>query len=79
MQLIVIRHGQTDHNVGRILQGKRLDEPLNDVGRREAQALVSALANETIAALYSSPLRRAQETAEAVAQPACCRLYSGRN
>ncbi|PIT98212.1 MAG: hypothetical protein COT71_01950 [Candidatus Andersenbacteria bacterium CG10_big_fil_rev_8_21_14_0_10_54_11] len=67
MQLIVIRHGQTDHNVGRVLQGQRLDDPLNAVGRREAQALVSVLADEHIAALYSSPLKRARETAEALA------------
>ena len=62
----LIRHGQTDWNAERRLQGST-DIPLNDVGRgqaRDAVAVVSGYAWDTI---VSSPLSRAAETADMIA------------
>lgn len=66
-RIIAIRHGETAWNVGSRIQG-HLDIPLNDIGRRQAARLVAALADEPLAAIVSSDLSRAYETAQAVAQ-----------
>jgi broad specificity phosphatase PhoE len=46
-----------------------MDLPLNDTGRRQAQCVRTLFEKKTIAAVYSSPLRRAFDTASAVAEP----------
>jgi 2,3-bisphosphoglycerate-dependent phosphoglycerate mutase len=66
-RLIAIRHGETAWNVDTRIQGQ-LDVPLNDTGRWQAGRLSRALTEEGIRAVYSSDLRRAYETARAVAQ-----------
>ncbi len=66
MRLILVRHGQTNHNRDSIALG-RDDVPLNDLGLRQAEALGEYLSHETVAAVYTSPLQRAARTAEAVA------------
>jgi broad specificity phosphatase PhoE len=63
---VLVRHGETDWNRERRFQGHS-DVSLNEPGRRQAEALADALAGERFAAAYSSPLRRALETAEIVA------------
>jgi broad specificity phosphatase PhoE len=60
--VLLARHGETDDNAARRFQGHR-DPPLNDRGREQAQALGEALAGDGIRELWSSPLRRALETA----------------
>jgi broad specificity phosphatase PhoE len=64
--LLLVRHGETDWNAEGRLQG-HTDRPLNDHGRRLAKTLAGRLAGEDIAAVYSSDLARARETAEIVA------------
>ncbi|MGZ4399115.1 MAG: histidine phosphatase family protein [Gaiellaceae bacterium] len=64
--LLLARHGETDWNAEGRLQG-HTDRPLNEVGRRQAQALADRLAGEPISAVYASDLARARETAEIVA------------
>lgn len=65
-RLFVLRHGQTAWNAQARIQGQ-LDVPLDDTGRWQAARLAQALAGEELAAIYSSDLRRAQATAEALA------------
>ena len=64
--IVLVRHGETDWNRERRFQG-HADVPLNELGRRQARDLAETLAHDTFAAAYSSPLRRALETAEIVA------------
>ncbi|MGZ8795378.1 MAG: histidine phosphatase family protein [Gaiellaceae bacterium] len=63
--LLLVRHGETDWNRDGRWQGGS-DTRLNDVGREQARALSEELDGD-IAALYSSDLARARETAEIVA------------
>jgi probable phosphoglycerate mutase len=64
---LLARHGETAWNRERRWQGNS-DIPLNDVGRRQAEELADRLADERLAAIYSSDLLRAYETAAAVAR-----------
>ncbi len=65
-RLLLVRHGETDWNREQRFQG-HADPPLNQTGRAQAVDLSVALAAEPLAAVYSSPLYRALETAEIVA------------
>jgi broad specificity phosphatase PhoE len=64
--IYLARHGESDWNVERRWQG-HADRPLTDRGRGQAQDLAARLARVHLDAVYSSDLRRAWETAEAVA------------
>jgi probable phosphoglycerate mutase len=65
-QLIIVRHGQTQWNLKLIRQG-HLDSPLTEKGIAQAKALGERLVQETFAALYSSDLGRAVQTAQMIA------------
>lgn len=65
-RIVAIRHGETAWNVDTRIQG-HLDIPLNDTGLWQASQVARALADEPIAAIYTSDLRRAHATAQAVA------------
>lgn len=64
--LALVRHGQTDWNAQRRLQGST-DIPLNDVGRGQARDAVAVLSDYQWDAIVSSPLSRAAETANLIA------------
>ncbi|MDR2098496.1 MAG: histidine phosphatase family protein [Rickettsiales bacterium] len=61
-----VRHGETDWNRERRLQG-RTDVPLNRTGIRQAEELAKIISNLKVGAIISSPLKRAAETAEIIA------------
>ena len=63
----LVRHGLTDWNEEGRLQGKA-DIPLNEMGKNQARETASRLKNENIGIIISSPLLRAKETAEIIAQ-----------
>jgi broad specificity phosphatase PhoE len=67
MQLILIRHGESTWNDEGRIQGWT-DCPLSERGRRQAEKLADRLADLPIAALYTSSLKRALETAHIVAR-----------
>jgi broad specificity phosphatase PhoE len=64
--IILVRHGRTDVNARGLLLG-RLDPPLDATGERQAKAVAAALSSLRDPRVVTSPLRRAVQTAEAVA------------
>lgn len=64
--IYLVRHGQSDWNAANRFQG-HVDRPLTDLGREQAGELARELAATALQGIYSSPLRRALDTATAVA------------
>jgi probable phosphoglycerate mutase len=65
-ELILIRHGETDWNAGRRIQGQ-LDVPLNQTGFAQARAVGERYQSEKLDVLVSSDLRRAMQTMQPIA------------
>jgi broad specificity phosphatase PhoE len=65
LHLLFIRHGETQDNIDRILQGLR-DTSLTDKGLREANFLAEKMRNQPIDAVYHSPLLRIVQTIEPI-------------
>lgn len=65
----MVRHGQTVWNVDKRFRGT-IDVPLNEKGRRDAIRVAERLADVGLAAVYTSPLSRAREVADAIADAA---------
>jgi len=66
-QLILVRHGETLHNVARIAQGWG-DSDLSETGRRQIARLAERLKSLAPDAIYSSPLNRALTTAQKISE-----------
>lgn len=67
MKIWLARHGETDWNVRRLMQGCT-DTELNDNGRDQAAKLGEAMVGRGIVRVYASHLKRASETARIVAE-----------
>lgn len=65
--LYLVRHGETDWNLQRRIQGSS-DIPLNETGRHQAAHTGTLLARRSWNAIYTSPLSRAAETASIISE-----------
>lgn len=76
--IYIIRHGQTEKNKAKVLQG-RSDVPLNDAGRQQAAEVRERFEREGLSfdKIYTSPLVRAVETAQIVAGAAPHQIVTG--
>jgi broad specificity phosphatase PhoE len=68
MRLFLIRHGESLWKKELRIQGCGSDIALNEVGIEQAGRVASALRNERLAAIYSSPLKRTIDTARPLSQ-----------
>ena len=68
MELILVRHGETDWNKGSVFRGHE-DVKLNATGIAQADAVAEALKDRVFEAIYTSPLKRALVTARRIALP----------
>lgn len=62
MRIIIVRHGQTQSNVVRAVDTEIPGAPLNEIGIKQAENLVTRLAQVQLDALACSPIQRAQQT-----------------
>jgi broad specificity phosphatase PhoE len=69
--LYIIRHGSTNLNEMNppVLQGRSVDSPLSTLGIQQAEKTAAYFVEKGITKIYSSPLRRAIETATIIAKP----------
>ncbi len=65
-RIFVVRHGQTTHNADGIIQGPRIDAELSRLGIQQARAVADALSSQRLKVVFSSPLSRARDTAQAI-------------
>ncbi|XXE59500.1 histidine phosphatase family protein [Pseudomonas sp. R1-18] len=65
--MLYVRHGQTDYNSSNLWMGS-IDSPLNREGRIQAENVAAELSDISIDKIYSSPLIRAYETAQFIAE-----------
>ncbi len=72
-RLLLVRHGETEWNSDVIYRG-RTEVALSEAGRHQAEAVGTRLEQEKVTAVYSSPLVRARETAEAIGRHTGCRV-----
>lgn len=68
LRVFLVRHGETYWNQERRIQGGNSNTELSEMGRKQAESLAHRLKGENIVAIYSSPLQRALDTAQAIAQ-----------
>ncbi len=78
MRLMLARHGETDYNQQWRFQG-RTDLGLNRVGRRQAEGLRQRLSQESIDVIYTSKLKRAEDTAGIIARGCGLRVVTCEN
>jgi broad specificity phosphatase PhoE len=67
-EILLVRHGRTEWNETHRFQG-RTDIPLNDTGFLQAEKTARRLAAWPMDVLYTSPMTRARQTADAIAAP----------
>jgi broad specificity phosphatase PhoE len=65
MRIIITRHGETEQNKAKILQGQ-IQGDLSELGKEQAKKLANRLKEEKIDCIFSSDLRRALDTASEI-------------
>lgn len=74
--IYIIRHGETDGNLTKYLQGCSKDNPLNAKGLAQAQKVMEFFKDKPLDAIYSSPLKRAQQTAAPLAESKGLKIHT---
>ncbi len=69
-KIILVRHAQAEGNINRFFHGWT-DSPLTDLGHKQAELAAKKLESTEIDCIYSSPLKRAVQTAEHIASVKC--------
>ncbi len=64
----VVRHGRTAFNKKQLVQGRRINAPLDDVGIKQSEALADWFSDKTINHIFCSSLIRTRQTAEPIAK-----------
>lgn len=67
-QLFIIRHGETDINKAKVIQGRSINAPLNALGKQQAMAIVDVLEAFSVQKIIASSLVRTHQTAEPLAK-----------
>ncbi|PAX49829.1 histidine phosphatase family protein [Brunnivagina elsteri] len=65
-RVIIVRHGQSNYNTEKRIQGRSNGSELTEKGRNDAAKVGKVLSNISFDAIYASPLRRAKSTAEII-------------
>ncbi len=65
-RVVIVRHAQSSYNTERRIQGRSDASVLTEQGREDARKVGAALRNLNFAAIYTSPLQRAKQTAEII-------------
>ena len=63
-KIYLVRHGQTEYNRRGVVQGSGIDAPLNEVGRRQAQAFYDAYRETPFQKVYTSVLQRSIQSVQ---------------
>ncbi|MBE8596654.1 2,3-diphosphoglycerate-dependent phosphoglycerate mutase GpmB [Xenorhabdus sp. BG5] len=71
LQVYLVRHGETEWNVARRIQGQS-DSPLTETGRRQAHLVAQRVKSENITHVITSDLGRTRQTAEIIAKACGC-------
>ncbi len=66
--IFLVRHGQTDWNKNHVIQGQHTDVPLNETGIQQAKDRAKAFKDFKFDKIYTSPLKRAKQTAQIIAE-----------
>jgi len=68
MRIFFARHGQSEANLLKVFSNRGWKHPLTAMGRQQAHELAARLRDRNVAAVFTSPLRRAVEAAQIVAE-----------
>ncbi|KAI1882263.1 hypothetical protein AGOR_G00248880 [Albula goreensis] len=64
--LTMVRHGETQYNKDKLLQGQGIDSPLSEIGKQQAEAAGNYLREVKFTNVFSSNMRRARQTADII-------------
>ncbi len=67
MRIVFVRHGESEANVQQVYSNTGWKHPLTAAGREQARLVAESLAGTGVVVVFSSPLQRAAETAQAIA------------
>lgn len=77
-EMLLIRHGESLANRAGIYQGRSVDTSLSSLGKRQAGLVASRLKDEKVACVFTSPLKRTQETANIILRASGVKLIKDR-